>query len=128
MGKSKPAGPKRGRRKAHHVEYRYKFLVSDGRFSKNIPASSSTGKTIAASSPGWSTPPDAPATIPTSVGPDEQPRSPANAISAYMAVPPIGNIRAAMLNVPGQKMPTEKPHNAQPTIPHTGEGANAANR
>lgn len=52
---------------------------------------------------------------PTVVGPAEQPRSPASAISAYMAVPAPGSASAASENVPGQKMPTEKPHSAQPS-------------
>ena len=60
-------------------------------------------------------PPSAPEKSPTVVGPAEQPRSPASAISAYMAVPAPGSASAASENMPGQKMPTEKPHSAQPS-------------
>ena len=52
------------------------------------------------------------AIIPTTVGPLEHPKSPAKAIKAYMAVPPPGSFSAAKLKVPGQKIPTVKPHKA----------------
>ena len=44
--------------------------------------------------------------IATTVGPEEQPRSPARASSANRAVPPRGSRAAAMEKVPGQKTPT----------------------
>jgi len=34
----------------------------------------------------------------------------------------------ARLNVPGQKMPTEKPHTAQPSRLRTGDGTNTMHR
>ena len=59
---------------------------------------------------------------PVTVGPTEQPTSPARARKANIAVPPPGRTPAAMLNVPGQNMPTEKPVSAQPTRLNTGYG------
>ena len=47
---------------------------------------------------------------------------------AYIAVPPPGICRAATLNVPGQKIPTENPQTAQPASPRIGTGAKAAVR
>ena len=64
---------------------------------------------MAARSPMVMFPPLVLDTIPTSVGPDEQPKSPASAKNANMAVPPPGRDAADMLKVPGQKIPTEKP-------------------
>ena len=61
-------------------------------------------------------------TAPAKVGPPEQPRSPASASRANMAVPPPLMEAAALLKVPGQRMPTEKPQTAQPTSPATGLG------
>ena len=60
------------------------------------------------------------ATMPTIVGPDAQPKSPASAISAYIAVPAVGITFAAMLKVPGQNIPTENPHRAHPISPKIG--------
>ena len=65
---------------------------------------------------------------PTTDGPAEQPTSPANAIKAYIAVPVFGSVTAAVLKVPGQKIPTEKPHMAQPIRPTTGFPDRAATR
>lgn len=60
--------------------------------------------------------------MPTNVGPDEQPRSPASANSANIAVPPRRNDAAARLNDPSHMMPTEKPQTAQPIRLVTGQG------
>ena len=78
------------------------------------------GKTIPTASPAVSLPPAAPATNPITVGPPAHPRSPASAISANIAVPLPGIAGTAVLNVPGQKMPTENAH-AQPTQREHGE-------
>ena len=48
-------------------------------------------------------------TNPTSVGPPEQPKSPARASRANITVPPRFNAADALLNVPGQRIPTENP-------------------
>ena len=52
-------------------------------------------------------------TIPTKVGPPEQPKSPANANKANKAVPPFFNNAAALLKLPGHIIPTDKPKIAQ---------------
>ena len=85
-----------------------------------MPAKMSNGKIIANRSPVCRFPLFAFAIIPTTVGPAEHPMSPANAINAYMAVPAFGSAMAAVLNVPGQKIPTEKPHSAHPIKPNSG--------
>ena len=54
--------------------------------------------------------PQALETNPARVGPPEQPRSPARASKANMAVPPRGIMEEALLKVPGHRIPTEKPH------------------
>lgn len=54
------------------------------------PISSKTGKIIPAKIPIFKLSPKAPDTIPTNVGPPEQPISPPNASNANMAVPPLG--------------------------------------
>ena len=51
---------------------------------------------------------------PTTVGPMEQPKSPAKANMANMGVPPLGQALDDILMVPGQRIPTEKPVIAQP--------------
>ena len=84
------------------------------------------GNTIAARIPIFKSPPIRSATIPTTVGPDEHPKSPASAISAYMAVPPPGSSSAAILNVPGQNIPTVKPQKAHPKSPKNGLPTNTA--
>ena len=63
-----------------------------------------------------------PVTKPTSVGPPEQPTSPANARRANMAVPPFFKVADALLKVPGHIMPTDKPQIAQPTSEISGDG------
>lgn len=64
--------------------------------------------------------PQALETNPARVGPPEQPRSPARASKANMAVPPRGIMEEALLKVPGQRIPTEKPHSPHPIRPRTG--------
>ena len=81
-----------------------------------------TGNMIAESIPVPILPPAASATKPASPGPTEHPTSPASARNANIAVPPPGRILDAMLNVPGQNMPTEKPVSAQPARLRNGYG------
>ena len=90
------------------------------------PIKITTGKIIAAPSPDFKLFPVESATMPTTVGPDEHPISPANAKSAYITVPPAGSFTAATLNVPGQNIPTEKPQTAQPINPNRGISASIA--
>ena len=85
------------------------------------------GKQIAARIPARSCPPARLETFPTRVGPREQPRSPARAKKANMAVPPF-ILAEARLNVPGQSMPTEKPQRAQPARPAGGQLQKAIKR
>ena len=92
------------------------------------PTSISAGKTIAESIPTRRLPPNAPETKPARVGPPAQPTSPANASIANSAVPPYGMVTAALLYVPGQRIPTEKPHTAQPSRPATGDGIRTITR
>lgn len=72
--------------------------------------------------------PQALETNPARVGPPEQPRSPARASKANMAVPPRGIRAEALLKVPGQRIPTEKPHSPQPTRPRTGRDVRLMHR
>ena len=72
------------------------------------------GKIIAASMPGFIFPPARFDIMPTRVGPLEQPKSPARASIANIAVPPVRSDTAALLKVPGHIIPTESPHNPQP--------------
>ena len=80
------------------------------------------GKMIAANIPMLILPSAASATNPARLGPTEHPISPASARNANIAVPPEGRSFAAMLNVPGQNMPTEKPQSAQPARLNAGYG------
>ena len=86
----------------------------------------SSGNATPTASPAASRPPAALAARPTTVGPAVQPRSPARAMRANIAVPPPGSAATAVLQVPGQKMPTEKPHSAQPMSASTGFALAAA--
>lgn len=86
------------------------------------------GKTIPARIPVFRLSPTRPETNPTSVGPPEHPRSPARARYANIAVPPFGKPEEAMLNTPGQRTPTERPHSAHPTRDKTGFGDSDAIR
>lgn len=67
-------------------------------------------------------------TAPASVGPAEQPRSPARAISANISVPPLLMPAAALLNVPGHIMPTDRPQMAQPIRLTAGTGISEMQR
>ena len=78
-----------------------------------IPASSKTGNTTANKIPAFKLSSIAPEIIPTSVVPPEHPRSPPSASSANIAVPPAGSDAAALLKVPGHRMPTDRPQMAQ---------------
>ena len=98
------------------------------RFSRTRARRNRIGNTIAAASPLCSEPLSFPETKPTREGPVVQPRSPARANKANMAVPPFGHAAAARLKVPGHMMPTERPHSAQPSSPRTGTGAKTASR
>ena len=88
----------------------------------------SIGKMIAASKPAFKLSLNAPATKPTNVGPDEQPKSPARAKNANIVVAPLGHFSAAMLNTPGHKTPTEKPQMPQPISDNIGHGENTMTR
>ena len=63
-----------------------------------------------------------PVTKPTSVGPPEQPTSPASASRANMAVPPFRSAADALLKVPGHMIPTDSPHKEQPIREKSGDG------
>lgn len=86
------------------------------------------GKTIPARMPVFKLSFHALDTMPTRVGPAEHPTSPPKASIANSAVPPRGMTDAALLKVPGQKMPTESPHTAQPTRLSAGSGAREIHR
>ena len=62
------------------------------------------------------------ATKPTSVGPPLQPKSPAKANKANIAVPPVRKEAAALLKLPGHIIPTERPQMEQPIRLIIGEG------
>ena len=64
---------------------------------------------------------------PTTVGPKEQPKSPARASIANIAVPPLGKLSEASENEPGHITPTEKPQKAQPAREKAGFPENDAN-
>ena len=64
------------------------------------------------------------ASAPAKVGPPEHPRSPANANKANKSVPLPRTFADAMLNVPGQNMPTENPARPQPDKAIKGLGTN----
>ena len=93
-----------------------------------MPSKIPTGNTIAKISPSFKLLSFALAMKPTTEGPAEHPTSPARAIKAYIAVPVLGRAIAAVLKVPGQKIPTEKPHTAQPMSPMIGLPDSAATR
>lgn len=66
-----------------------------------------------AKTPDFRFSPNAPDTMPTNVGPPEQPISPPNANNANIAVPPFGRTADALLNVPGHIISTDSPQIAQ---------------
>ena len=80
------------------------------------------GKIIDERIPEDMLPPISSAANPVRVGHIEQPTSPASARNANIAVPPDGRSFEAMLNVPGQNMPTEKPQSTQPARLKAGYG------
>ena len=88
-------------------------------------ASRRSGNISPAKMPRFRSSPKVLDTIPTKVDPPEHPRSPANAISANMAVSPRGKPADALLNVPGHMIPTDRPHTAYPSNPTTGFEASA---
>ena len=61
-------------------------------------------------------------TLPTIVGPSEQPTSPASAKKANIAVPPFFIIDEDILKVPGHKIPTENPEMPHPIRDNNGQG------
>ena len=87
-----------------------------------IPMSSSIGKIMPAKIPIFRLSPSAPDTIPTNVGPPEQPISPPKANNANMAVPPLGKAADALLKVPGHMIPTDSPQTAQAIRLNSGMG------
>ncbi len=84
------------------------------RFISNRLTSNAIGKITAARIPLLRLSPYTPETKPASVGPEEQPRSPASASRANRAVPPCRMEATAILKVPGHMIPTERPQSAQP--------------
>ena len=92
-----------------------------------MPAIRITGKIIPDRIPAFILP-AALETMPASVGPPEQPRSPPKAIMANIAVPPLGTLSEHIEKTPGQRMPTEKPHKAQPISPKTADPESDASR
>ncbi len=80
------------------------------------------GKITAQRIPNCKFPPNTPDINPATLGPEEQPRSPASARRANIVVPPNFTLSAARENVPGQNTPTEKPQRIQPIRPTAGEG------
>ncbi len=95
---------------------------------KSTPATSSTGKITAARIPFFKSSEAMLDTYPTSVGPPEQPRSPARANSANMAVPPFLMSADPLLKLPGHMIPTDRPQTAQPTRENTGDGEREMHR
>ena len=73
-------------------------------------------------------PPKIPDISPANVGPPEPPRSPDKASIANRAVPPFLIVEVALLKVPGQRIPTENPHIAQPARFTQGIGTKAMRR
>ena len=61
-------------------------------------------------------------TLPTTVGPIEHPTSPASAKKANIAVEPLFIFEADILNVPGQSIPTDRPHKLHPIRLNIGQG------
>ena len=88
---------------------------------KGRKISKRTGKMTAAKIPLRKSSPNKSETIPTTVGPPEQPTSPPKARRANSSVPPPFKPEAERLKVPGHKMPTERPHKPQPISPRMGE-------
>ena len=88
--------------------------------SIDTPAKIRIGNTVAHSIPNLRFPPNTPVINPARAGPDEQPKSPPNAQSANIVVPPDFTRSDANEIVPGQNTPTENPHSIQPKSPTAG--------
>lgn len=86
------------------------------------PIINKTGKTVAAIIPILRLSLNRLETDPTTVGPIEHPTSPASAKKANIAVPPLLILADDMLNVPGQRIPTAKPHMPHPIRLNIGNG------
>ncbi len=89
---------------------------------------STNGNTLPASMPDCRLSPARWETVPTRLGPNAPPKSPAMARKANSAVPPWGRRGEVMLIVPGHMMPTENPQKMQPINPRTGLEDRDANR
>lgn len=89
------------------------------------PTNNDTGNITPAKIPIFRLSFNTPDIKPTSVGPPEHPKSPPNAKRANIAVPPLGSVADALLNVPGHIIPTESPVIAQHTKLKAGIGINA---
>ena len=98
--------------------------VPDFLILKRRQTVSRTGNREAETMPRFRSSPRQSETVPTSAGPNEQPRSPARARSAKSPVPPRGRAADAILKVPGHIMPTAKPHRPQPASAGTGDFEN----
>ena len=101
-----------------------RFLSNSG----SKPHRSRMGKVVAVKMPARRLSSRRPEAMPTVVGPREQPTSPARARRANMAVPPVRILAEAMLKVPGQRMPTDKPQSPQPMRPRSGEAEREMSR
>ena len=98
----------------------YEYFFSD--FKKNRQQSKIMGKMTEQRIPYCRSPPKTAAMSPATEGPEEHPRSPDSASRANMVVPPNLTLSVARENVPGQKMPTEKPQMIHPMSARTGSG------
>ena len=96
--------------------------------ARTNPISKAVGNRTATNIPVFKFPFALSATQPTTPGPLAQPKSPARAKKANIAVPPVRIVFAAMLNVPGHITPTEKPQTAQPSNPNREECVKEINR
>src|SRR5699024_180890 len=95
---------------------------------RKSPSSSRMGEQMANRIPIFKLDWKASEMFPTKAGPVAQPKSPARAKRANMAVPPRGIRLEARLKVPGHIMPTEKPHRLHATSASTGLGDRDASR
>ena len=103
-------------------------LKSFNVFSNNIPSTNKTGNAMAANIPFLKSLDCILDRYPTNVGPPEQPKSPARASSANIAVPPFRMDADALLKLPGHIIPTDKPQIAHPTSDKKGVGAKEIQR
>ena len=86
------------------------------------------GNIVATSNPILRLPPNILEMFPTIVGLMVEPKSPAKAKNANIAVPPLGHFCEEILIVPGHIIPTAIPQIAQPANPIIGKEDNDANR